>query len=242
MPDPADLDPDALLAMLAERLPAIAERMVEQARPRDTTGTPARLAEATLKQQTRDATSAPARSLGWQLEQHERGVHPDEWPRVGGVDLVYSPAVGARPPVFVELKWGYKDALWNCIWDIAKNALMRRLAHAGRAVVLGGFGDRREWNHRRYGSLLTTRSWQTADFQSSYAADWRCWARGPREGEMHRTGPYRLPRTFNTTLLARQPFRLDGEPWSLGLLDVEPHGDDWLELDEVAQPTVPGNA
>lgn len=227
--------------LLTEALPHVAAGMVEQARLRDTIGQPKRIDESILKAETKRAIAALAADAGLAAERYERTIKPDDWPRVGRVDIVVSSvaATAARPgpaSAFVELKWGFKDALWNCIWDVAKSALVSRLGLADEALVLAGFSDAREWEHVKYGSLLTTREWDTAAFQRAYRSEWRYWARPPRPPEKRRTGPYRLPERFRTTLVARHAFRFEGDPWSLGLVEVAAVGDRWVELDDWAQP------
>jgi hypothetical protein len=224
-------------SLIADSLPAIADAMVERSRRIDTSGNPERILEANLKAVVRDVIAqSAAEVLGLVVERSERAIRRPEWPRVGRVDLTLAPLSGHEAAAFVELKWGYRDALWNCVWDVAKCAMASRLGLASEALILAGFGDEREWAHPKYGALLTTREWSTADFQRYYSAEWWHWARPPRARERHPTGPYRLPAAFATTLLERHPFEFDGAPWSLGVVDVRALGDDWIELDEAAQP------
>jgi hypothetical protein len=230
--------------LLAGALPRIADGMVEAARQHKATGIPCRIDESVLKVQAKAALAAPAGAAGLRIEPQERTIRPEDWPRVGRVDLVVSPSTtAATRPVpthaFVELKWGFKDALWNCIWDVAKSALVHLLGLAEHALLLGGFSDEREWQHPKYARLMTSRRWTAGEFQRLYASDWRYWARPPTPAETDRTGPYRLPREFSTELVARHGFRFEGAAWSLGLVAVTTAGADCIDLDERALPLAP---
>jgi hypothetical protein len=223
--------------VIVDCLPAIADGMVEQSRRLDALEAPPRVLESTLKAVVRDALERPAvEVLDLVVEPTERAIRRPEWPRVGRVDLTLAAPHANLTAAFVELKWGYRDALWNCVWDIAKCAIASRLGLARETLIVGGFSDAREWAHSKYGPLLTTHEWSTADFQRRYSAEWWHWARPPSGRERHRTGPYRLPAAFSTTLLERHPFEFDGRGWSLGVVDVRALGDDWIELDDAAQP------
>jgi hypothetical protein len=143
---------------------------------------------------------------------------------------------GSRHVTYVELKWGAKDTLWNCIWDVAKLSVLARIGDADEALILGGFSVDREWKHSKYGRLLETCEWDAADFQRVYRSDWRYWAKPGDARDSRRTGPHRLPSRFATTLIARESFTYDGVPWALGLVEVAPTGSDWIEVDDFAQP------
>jgi len=219
--------------LLASSLPDIAHSMVQEAEP------DVRVVESTLKAAAKNALSERASEVGIEVGASERRIHPKEWPRVGAVDVVLSmEARSSDAPAlaFVELKWGLKDALWNCVWDIAKCALVQRLGLADQALLLVGFSDAHEWSHNHYGLLMTDRVWDTRAYMTDYHDDWKYWAKPPDTGKEHRTGPYKLPARLSTTLSARHRFTLDQIPWSLGVLAVEAASDDWIDIDEHGSP------
>jgi hypothetical protein len=223
--------------LLVEALPDIAARMSRQAEP-IAAGVRGRLDERSFQRAVRATLVDLGEPAGIAVEATERTVRPDDWPRVGRIDVVLSPCKDRGAATFLELKWGAKDALWNCIWDVAKCALMVRCGYCRHAVLLAGCSAK-EWEHPRYGALFADRDCDTAKLQRRYASDWRYWTGPPEPGKTSPKGPYRLPSRMSRRVLRRQPFRLDGQASALAAMEVTAPGDDWIELDQWALPRRP---
>lgn len=230
--------------ILRHALPEIAQSMVTRSHPKKPGDPAPRVTEATLKTATKEAIAGPVQQPGLHIEPKERTISPPQWPRVGNVDLVIAtPAsreAATTPSAFVELKWGLKDSLWYCVWDIAKSAVVNRVGLCEEALLLVGHSDKYEWAHAKYGKLLKSKPWTAHEFQTTFADEWKYWARPAKPGEDHPTGPYMLPARFDVELLHRHAFQFRDAAWSLGLLRVEAPGDEWTHLDDWARPVALG--
>jgi hypothetical protein len=79
--------------------------------------------EPDLKEAVRKTLGPRVADYRFCLHPAEPSISPEEWPRVGGVDIVLADLGAKAPPppgaVFVELKWARVDKLWHCAWDLA---------------------------------------------------------------------------------------------------------------------------
>jgi hypothetical protein len=188
--------------------------------------------ERDLKTALRTVLEASLDPAGLRLESRERSIAPNEWPRVGPVDLVFqhvNTADEGRAAAFVELKWAHTDVLWHVAWDLAKSALVARLGLAERAVcVVGALESERR---TRYGALLAETRRETVQFLRDFHEAMRpfCFHEAARE---HPTGPYRLPTIMEIAVRCEHRFQVRSLPWTLTVLEVGAPGDEWVVVDE----------
>lgn len=214
--DPAD---DPLKRLFAQAQQPIAELMVKADESRRASGTRYKHAiEPDLKDAVRATLSARVADNGFGLHPTELSISPEDWPRIGGVDVVLTDLGAPAPPPGAVLKWARVDKLWHCAWDLAKAALVSRLGLARRSLLLVGASEAE--SSSRYGGLLHELHRATPDFLRSCHD-----AIGPfcrrDEGFAHPRGPYRLPPAFSSRRLgAPHRFRLRRENWTLTVLEV----------------------
>lgn len=198
---------------------------------------PYRAAETDLKASLRTLIPSPAAELGLELSGVEWAISPEDWPRVGPVDLVLAEsgaaAVRGQAAAFVELKWAIDDRLWYLAWDLLKSALVRRLGLAEQSFCVVGAVDSERAT--RYAVLLEGREQDVAEFVNTFhdALKPFCYAEA---GRRHPTGPYRLPARMHISVLRERRLRVGGVPWTVTVLEVEAPGDDWIRLDEHCRP------
>jgi hypothetical protein len=228
----------AVDAVLCEGLAEITALMKEaDERRRWGIARPKRAVESDLKSAVREVAGPRAVTAGLGLEARERTIAPEDWPRVGPVDVVFthqSTAEASPVAAFVELKWVHEERLWYVAWDLAKSALVSRLGLAERAFCIVGFLDSER--ETRYGELIAARRWEMPRFLEQFHDAMKpfCFREPGRELP---TGPLRLPARMDVTRVCDQHTRQRTLPWTLSVLEVRAPGDRWVAVDDRGLPT-----
>lgn len=192
--------------------------------------------EADLRAALRRAVQmgAGALDVGLRVEP-EVDTQLADWPGVGKADLGVRGAADDGYRALAELKWCRDDGqIEECLWDLAKMALARRVAGADTALLAVG-GPARLWEPgRRCAELFGAGSWDTRDLLAArYESSWRYCLKGSR------ARPTRLPARIDTNPLNAVPIHLPGADWLLQLLAVDAPGGEWLTMDPDGWPAKP---
>jgi len=161
-------------------------------------------------------------------------VRPDlpGWPnieggRLGGVDLAVLGADGASFRYLAELKWCYRDKLWEILWDAFKASLASQLPGVEAGYVIAGAPDA-HWSKPVDCAELFANDgpWPTRELISRYTTNWS-WLLG----EGSKSQPQLLPELIQTELAAEQTLELGTESWTIRAVAVRPVGDATIELE-----------